>query len=318
MQRKPKTPWRGVRAQLEWLPVALALKTIPRLSRRQVVGLAKVLGCVGARLDFQGRRLAVANIDYVFPKLSPKRKRLILLGCYRNIARVLLDMFWFSRGDKERILTWVSLPDEWLQELGNPGAKIIVTAHQGNWELAGHAVVANGYKLMSVGKDLGSAATTERLNAFRSRFGQEIVSSDGAIMPLLRTLRKGGNIALLADQYLNLNKGGIWTTFLGHPALTAPTPAFFAQRIKSDVLIGVAFMQARPDGHYRAVKPLFIRPLEGETLEALTQRVSDASSQLIRRFPTQWLYAYKRWRGIPEGADPKDFPFYARVVKKNP
>jgi Kdo2-lipid IVA lauroyltransferase/acyltransferase len=318
MQRKTKTPWKGLRAQLEWLPLSLALMTIPYLSRRQIVGLARFLGGVGARLDFHGRRLALANISYVFPNLSPKRKKLILLGCYRNIARVLLDMFWFSRGNKERILTWVELSDEWRRGLETPGAKIIVTAHHGNWELAGHAVVANGYPLMSVGKDLGSKATTERLNAFRSRFGQEIVSSEGAIMPLLRTLRKGGNIALLADQYLNLNKGGIWTTFLGHPALTAPTPAFFAQRIKGDVMIGVAFMQARPDGHYRCLKPLFIYPVEGESLEALTQRVSDASSQLIRRFPTQWLYAYKRWRGIPEGADPKDFPFYARVVKKNP
>jgi Kdo2-lipid IVA lauroyltransferase/acyltransferase len=318
MQRKPKTVLKGLRAQLEWLPVAFALMTIPRLSRPQIVWLARFLGGIGARLDFHGRRLALANISYVFPNLSPKRKKLILLGCYRNIARVLLDMFWFSCGNKERILKWVELSDEWRRGFEKPGAKIIVTAHQGNWELAGHAVVANGYPLMSVGKNLGSEATTERLNAFRSRFGQEIVSSEGAILPILRTLRKGGNVALLADQYLNLQKGGIWTTFLGHPALTAPTPAFFAQRIKGDVMIGVAFMQARPDGHYRCVKPMFIYPVEGETLEALTQRISDASSRLIRRFPTQWLYAYKRWRGIPEGADRKDFPFYARVVKKKP
>jgi len=317
MARKPKTVLKGLRAQLEWLPVAFALMTIPRLSRPQIVWLARFLGGIGARLDFHGRRLALANIEYVFPKLSPKRKKLILLGCYRNIARVLLDLFWFAQSNKERILTWVELSDVWRRGLEMPGAKIIVTAHQGNWELAGHAVVANGYPLLSVGKNLGSEATTERLNAFRSRLGQEIVSSDGAILAILRTLRKGGNVALLADQYLNLNKGGIWTTFLGHPALTAPTPAFFAQRIKGDILICVAFMQARPDGHYRCVPPFFIYPEEGETLEALTQRISDASSRLIRRFPTQWLYAYKRWRGIPEGADRKDFPFYARVVKKN-
>jgi len=317
-QKKAKTQWRGLRAQLECLPLSLALVTIPYLSRRQVVGLAKFLGWLGSRLDFQGRRLALANIEYVFPGISEKRKRLILLGCYRNIALVLLDMFWFCRTDKERILKWVELTKAWREGLEMPGAKIIVTAHHGNWELAGHTVVANGYPLLSVGKKLGSEATTEKLNAFRSRLGQEIVSSEGAILPILRTLRKGGNVALLADQYLNLNKGGIWSTFLGHPALTAPTPAFFAQRIKGDIRICVAFMQARPDGHYRCVPPFYIYPQEEETLEQLTQRVSDATSWLIRRFPTQWLFAYKRWRGIPEGADPKDYPFYARVVKKTP
>lgn len=184
--------------------------------------------------------------------------------------------------------------------------------------MAGHAVVANGYPLMSVGKQLGSDATTEKLNAFRSRLGQQIILSEGALMPLLRTLKKGGNIALLADQYLNEAKGGIWTTFLGHPSLTAPSPAFFAQRIKKDVLIGVAYMQALPDGHYRSADPILLYPVEGESLEALTQRISDASSKLIRRFPTQWLYAYKRWRAIPEGADPKDFPFYANRAKRKP
>jgi KDO2-lipid IV(A) lauroyltransferase len=317
MARKPKTVWLSLRAQLECLPISLALMTIPYLSRRQVVALARILGKIGSILDFQGRRLAMANIAYVFPKLSEKRQRLILLGCYRNIARVLLDMFWFSRNSQERILEWVNLPHEWKKGLDTPGPKIIVTSHHGNWELGGHAVLANGFPLLSVGKDLGSAATTAKLNGFRSRLGQEIVSSEGAIMPILRTLRKGGNVALLADQYLNLNKGGIWSTFLGHPALTAPTPAFFAQRIKRNILICVGFMQARPDGHYRCVKPIFIAPIEGETIEELTQRVSDASSRLIRRFPTQWLYAYKRWRGIPEGADPKEYPFYAHVVKKN-
>lgn len=318
MAKPPKTPWRSIRAKLEGLPLALGFCTLPYLSRNQIIWLAKVLGSIASVCDRTGRRLAIANIDYVFPNLSAKRKKLILVGCYRNIARVLLDMFWFGRNSLERVQKWTSLSQTWRVVLDRPGPKIIVTAHHGNWEMAGHMVVTNGYSLMSVGKQLGSDATTQKLNAFRSRLGQQIILSDGAIMPLLRTLKKGGNIALLADQYLNEAKGGIWSTFLGHPALTAPTPAFFAQRIKKDVLIGIAYMQARPDGHYRCPTPIFIYPVEGESMETLTQRVSDASSKLIKRFPTQWLFAYKRWRAIPEGADPKDFPFYANAPKRKP
>jgi KDO2-lipid IV(A) lauroyltransferase len=318
MAKKPKTFWRKIRATLESLPISLGLWTIPFLTRKQLLWLVKVMGSVASVCDRAGRSYAIANIDYVFPNLSAKRKKLILIGCYRNIARVLLDMFWFGQASLERVRTWVDLAPGWRATLDRPGPKIIVTAHHGNWEMAGHAVIAGGYTLMSVGKQLGSDATTEKLNAFRSRLGQQIILSEGALMPLLRTLKKGGNIALLADQYLNEAKGGIWTTFLGHPALTAPSPAFFAQRIKKDVLIGVAFMQARPDGHYRCVAPILLYPEEGESLEALTQRVSDASSKLIKRFPTQWLFAYKRWRAIPEGADPKDFPFYAQSVKRKP
>jgi len=317
MANTPKTPWLKIRSKLEVIPITLGLMTIPYLSRKQILWLAKAIGFIASVCDRTGRRLAIANIDYVFPKLSAKRKKLILIGCYQNIARVLLDMFWFGHNGLERVRTWVTLSQTWKDVLDRPGPKIIVSSHHGNWELAGQIVVINSYQLMSVGKQLGSDATTQKLNAFRSRLGQQIILSDGAIRPLLRTLKKGGNIALLADQYLNQANGGIWSTFLGHPSLTAPSPAFFAQRIKNTV-IGIGYMQARPDGHYRCATPIFIYPSEGESLEALTQRVSDASSKLIKRFPTQWLFVYKRWRGIPEGANPKDFPFYARVVKRNP
>jgi KDO2-lipid IV(A) lauroyltransferase len=317
MAKPPKTPWRRIRAKLEFLPISLGLMTIPYLSRKQLLRFAKIMGSLAALLDRRGRRIAIANIDYVFPNLSPKRKRLILLGCYRNISRVLFDMFWFGRDSLERVKTWVDLAPEWRAVLDRPEPKIIVTAHHGNWEMAGHAVVAGGYPLTSVGKPLGSKETTEKLNAFRSRLGQKIVSSEGAFIPLLRALKNGGNVALLADQYLNLAKGGIWTTFLGHPALTAPTPAFFAGRIKKG-FIPVGYMQARPNGHYRCVTPIVLETIEGESMESLTQRVSDASSKMIKRFPTQWLFAYKRWRAIPEGADPKDFPFYANRAKRKP
>jgi lauroyl/myristoyl acyltransferase len=56
--------------------------------------------------------------------------------------------------------------------------------------------------------------------------------------------------------------------------------------------------------------------VEDETLEELTQRVTDASTKLIRRFPTQWLFAYKRWCDIPPDAEASRFPSYARRVRQ--
>ena len=311
MASKLKKLRRRIFARLECVPIALGFLIVPRLSRRAVLWLARVMGGVASVCDKRGRRYAVANINLVFPKLSEKRKRMILLGCYRNIARVLLDMFWFGYDSAERVRRWTSLSPIWKKYLDLPGAKVIVTAHHGNWEMAGHVVVANGYPLMSVGKPLGTPATTRKLNDFRRRLGQEIVLAEGAVLPLLRTLKKGKNIAVLADQHLGASEGGVWADFLGIPAMTAPTPAFFAQRVKG-AIIGVAYLQSRPDGTYRCAAPIIVPQVEGETLEALTQRITDASTQLIRRFPTQWLFAYKRWCDIPPGADAGKFPFYAK------
>ncbi len=49
--------------------------TIPYFSRKQILWLAKVLGRIASVCDRKGRRLAIANIDYVFPNLSAKRKK---------------------------------------------------------------------------------------------------------------------------------------------------------------------------------------------------------------------------------------------------
>jgi len=305
---------RRIFARLECVPIALGFLIVPWLPRRAVLWLARVMGRVASVCDRRGRSYAVANIRLVFPGLSEKRRRMILTGCYRNVARVLLDMFWFGRDSAVRVKSWTSLSPVWRHYLDLPGAKVIVTAHHGNWEMAAHVVVTNGYPLMSVGKPLGTAETTRKLNAFRSRLGQEIVLAEGAVLPLLRTLKKGKNIAVLADQHLGGSEGGVWADFLGLPAMTAPTPAFFAQRVKG-AIIGVAYLQSRPDGTYRCAPPIIVPQAEGETLEALTQRITDASSALIRRFPTQWLFAYKRWCDIPPGADPSRFPFYAKPVR---
>ena len=305
-----KKKWREIRSRLEWVPIAIAHAIVPHLSRRAVLTLARWAGFAGPFLDRRGARLAQANIDFVFPRLSVQRKRAILIGCYRNIARVMLDMFWFGKESAARVKAWTSLSADWKRYLDLPGPKVIVTAHHGNWEMAGHVVVSHGYPLMSVGKRLGSDDTTRRLNAFRARLGQEIVFADGAVMPLLRTLKKGNNIALLADQHLREREGGIWVRFLGHWALTAPTPAFFAQRVKQ-ATIAVAYMQARPDGRYRCAMPIVVEQVPGESMQALTQRIADASSALIRRFPTQWLFAYARWKDVPENGSPADYPFYA-------
>ncbi|MCL1920763.1 MAG: lysophospholipid acyltransferase family protein [Kiritimatiellaeota bacterium] len=314
MASKLKKLRRRIFARLECVPIALGFLIVPCLPRGGVLWLARVMGRVACACDRRGRSYAVANIALVFPKLSERRKRLILLGCYRNIARVLLDMFWFGRDSAARVKRWTSLTPVWKHYLDLPGAKVIVTAHHGNWEMAGHVVVSNGYPLMSVGKPLGTPATTRKLNAFRRRLGQEIVLAEGAVLPLLRTLKKGKNIAVLADQHLGPSEGGVWADFLGIPAMTAPTPAFFAQRVKG-AIVGVAYLQARPDGSYRCAPPIIVPLVEGETMEALTQRITDASSRLIRRFPTQWLFAYKRWCDIPPGTTPSAFPFYARPAR---
>jgi KDO2-lipid IV(A) lauroyltransferase len=316
MSKAPKNLKQRLIARVEWLPIAFGCFLLPRLSRKMLLRLVRVTAVVGLFLDRKGRRFAVENIRFVFPKLSERRRYAILVGCYRNFTRVLFDMFWFGGPQgAERVRHWAPLTSHWRTFLELSGPKVIVTAHHGNWEIGGQIVVSNGFPLLSVGSPLGTPETTRKLNAFRSGLGQEIVSSEGAVAPLFRTLRKGKNIALLADQHLWHKKGGVWTQFLGHPAQLAPTPAFFARRIPG-LHIGIAFLRARPDGTYWCSPPTVIEPGTEASIEGLTQQIADASAKLIRRYPTQWLFAYPLWRDLPLGCDGIGWPAYSRPQRQ--
>ena len=52
---------------------------------------------------------------------------------------------------------------------------------------------------------------------------------------------------------------------------------------------------------------------------SLTQALTAAQEQLIRRYPEQYVWSYRRWRYIPESADNQlraRFPAYAREYRR--
>jgi KDO2-lipid IV(A) lauroyltransferase len=303
---------RRVRAGLEWLPIGLARRTVPHLSRRSLRRLAAVLGGVGLCLDRRGRRIARVNLRIVFGgRLTPRRERILLAGCYRNAALVLLEMFWFQRGGAERVRRWVSVAPDLRAAMAVQPAGIVVTGHLGNWEAAAQAFVAHGIPLTSVAKPIGSARTTERLAAARSVLGQEIVPVLGALRALLRALQRNRAVAILQDQYTDPSDGGVWVDFLGLPAAVSNAAAVLAGRTGAPVHV-CACRALVPDG-YRVVRLATVPLADGLAPETFTARLTAVLTSEIRRRPSHWLMMYKRWKRVPPGDSPERFPFYAKI-----
>jgi hypothetical protein len=57
-------------------------------------------------------------------------------------------------------------------------------------------------------------------------------------------------------------------------------------------------------------------PLEdGISLQAAAQACWDVFEPVLRDHPEQWMWLYKHWRYLPEGADPAHYPAYANRSK---
>lgn len=282
---------------------------VPRLRRPAVWRLGAVLGDIAVVLDRRGARIARANLRLVYgERLSQRRRAALVRAVYRTAARTFLDVFWFSRDRAEKLAAWTAISPPLARRLREaPG--VVVGGHFGNWEIAAHILAAAGIPITSVAKDSAVPALTRNIHRLRTASGQDVVSRAGAIRGLVRAIRAERRPVLLIDQHTDREDGGVAVDFLGSPAYVSGAAAMLARRFALPVL--AAFSRADSTGHYRLYARPPILPGPGDDVETFTAKIVEALTAEIRRHPCRWLWMYKRWKRIPPGGDPSDFPFYA-------
>ena len=190
---------------------------------------------------------------------------------------------------------------------------VFVTAHLGNWELAGLYIASRGRRLWSVFKPIGSRTVARRLRKFRNGCEQRVIPREGAMTGVLRALRARDVVAMVLDQHVDGRDGGVYLDFLGLPAGFSPAVGTLAHRLRVPVLVAAGVRDWDTD---RVVIRIFREFTAEETAamepEALTRAIADAIAGMILRWPEQWLWTYRRWKRWQPGDDPKRFPWYAK------
>ena len=310
MASRFKRALRQRRARCERSAIALAHWLFTRRSRRQILRAARWIGDAGWILAHRHRRIAAANLRVIYgDRLSERRRRALIRAHFRHAARVLLDVFWFAHDGQARTADWMTTEPSMLAWLDAHPSAVIVTGHIGNWEAAGQMAVARGYPLTSVAKRIGTPDTTTTLNRYRRSLGQKIVMSEGAVRGLVRALQAKEYVALLLDQHVEPQQGGVWVNLFGLQAAVSSAAARLARKFA--VPVAVCFAQALPDGRYRC-RLLGVCEADADDPVPMTQQIMDLLARAIRRYPSQWLLSYKRWKRWPPGAAAGQYPFYAR------
>jgi lauroyl/myristoyl acyltransferase len=309
----------GIRRLLETALAKAAMAFVPRMTRQGVLRWARALG--GFAYFFAGhlRRVGHANLDLAFrPSLNPEEKRRILQASFRNFALVMLDTFWFSRDTIARLREWVRFDagfDAWMRTK----SQICITAHLGNWEVLGMALVQRGYPLLSVAAPLENPDVDKLFNEMRVVTGQQVLPKQGVLRALLKQLKSGGKVALLLDQNTKPDEGGVFVDFFGLPVPVSSAAAALAQRTGAEVLVGACL--PRPDGTYFVPNPdRVVAPAEAAdtTPLMLTQAIALMTERWIRTHPQAWLWMYKRWKYVAPGRRREEYPFYAKTAFASP
>jgi KDO2-lipid IV(A) lauroyltransferase len=238
------------------------------------------------------RERALQNLAKTWPDMPAADRARIADEVCDNAGRTLIENYSgaeFRRRAAACTPTGPGLPV--MAEARAAGRPImIVTAHFGNYEAARTALVAQGY-------DIGGIYREMRNSFFNEHYARTMAGFGGPMFPqgragtagFVRHLRSGGVGGILLDQHVSQ---GEYYDFLGRPARTSTSAADIALRLGA-VLLPV-YGTRRHDGLTFDVE--VEAPVAHTDARTMTQALNDSLAARVRAHPGQWFWIHRRWK----------------------
>lgn len=301
----PKQTALGARARA----LVALLGLIGRLPEAPLVAAADATGELWYRIATERRAQARANLGRVCEGLSatgrgsvfarraatdPDALERMVRATFRHAIRYYLEVARTGSYDIERAVDRIDIetPGAAREALSSGRPMVLLGMHYGAIELPavevshllGHTVTAP----MELVADPG---LRHWFVTSRSRVGVNIIPVANARRTLLRELRAGRSVGLVADR--DLTGRGVVVPFFGHPAPLPVGPALVAIEAGVPVYAGAA--RRMGGGRYRA-KLIRVDAPAGRThreqVTSLTAAIAAAFESLLADGPEQWWGAF--------------------------
>lgn len=257
-------------------------------------GAAALIGGL-ASLAGPRRDVALQNLARAFPDRDASWRKAQMRRIYHHLALGLVECQVIQK-DPTQVLGWiesVSGLDHLDRALDQGRGVVMLTGHIGNWELLGAWLCQKGYPMYAVVQRNEDPETEALIEESRRRIGLKTLSKSFGLRGVVKALRQGAVVGLLADQH----GGELTVDFMGHPARTFTGPAVFSLLAGAPIVPVVSFRRAPFRHEVVALPPLALpRGDRDAQIEALTVEVNELLEGLVRRHPEQWLWLHRRWR----------------------
>lgn len=262
------------------------------------------LGQVGLLIYFadrKHRKIAIDNLSKCFPNKPLSWRIDVVKKVYQHFSKLYGDLLFFLR--KVRKYNYsnyiavenLSLVDEFIKSYQKV---VLVTAHFGNWEVAGNLISMLGYKIASVARHQKNIFLDSFFEKFRTAFGQEIIYKKDALKLIFQAVKVNKIVALVVDQ--NAGRHGILVPFFGQPASTIFSHAFIC--LKENIpLLGCFCYRISNDFKFKMVfvniyTPKSLPHGKKALIYKITEKTNSVIEDFIRARPEQWLWLHRRWK----------------------
>ena len=251
------------------------------------------------------RSIVAINLELAFPKSSTVERKQIARANYLWFARFCMDVLhmdaWKGRTSEIAKFHNLEILDQALSE---KKGVLLISGHFGNWEMIPPALAELGYPVtMYVGRQT-NPLTNKLQNTARANFGVETIDKGKrATLQMGRALAANKIIAMLIDQ--NDNKSDLFVNFFEKLASSSKgTAAFHLLRKSPVVLVTCPYVGDHLEISFQRITFDLSGEQEKDTL-AITQKITSAFENVIRKYPEQYFWMHRRWRARPQ-EDPED------------
>jgi len=232
-----------------------------------------------------------------------------LWGAYRHFfsfGQILLDRVAIIAGRADAFRIEFDGEAHIRSALQEGKGVVIISAHCGNWEAAGHLLQRLGVPVNVVAYR-GEAAHVRRLfdRALRDR-RFALIEADGspdAALAIMAALARGEIVAMHADRTLGderiAGNPPLAVPFLGAPARFPSGPYAVAALSGSPLVHAFALREGTYRYHFRAYPPEHLRFADrasrGQLLQQWAGRFAERLEAALRQCPYQWGNFYPFW-----------------------
>jgi Kdo2-lipid IVA lauroyltransferase/acyltransferase len=242
-------------------------------------------------------------------------------GCsgWRLHYAVLKTFFYTGVNVSDSLLLWC-LPWSWCQHwvaeiegweevqraqrANTTRGLLFLTPHLGCFELAA-AWISYQRALTSMYRPPKQAWLDRFMRWGRQQGQSTLVPAElKGVRALLKTLKQGGAVGLLPDQVPQRGEG-VWSTFFGRPAYTMTLASRLQQSTEAMAFLVSTERRVGWGGmhlHFKRLPDIGASCLIEESVHALNH----ALEEVVRQYPTQYLWGYNRYK-VPTGVEaPKE------------
>ncbi|MDX2042203.1 MAG: lysophospholipid acyltransferase family protein [Acidobacteriota bacterium] len=293
-----------VRTYVEFAVAWAILHGVRLLPRWMALKGGQAVGAIAHAVLPHLRRHAEDNLQLAFPDLPEAERQRIKRGTFRNLGRLLGEVSQFpklNRHNIESVVSYVGLENYLKAEASGRGV-ILLTGHIGAWELSVFAHSIYGHPMSFLARRVDNPLVERLAESNRTRFGNRSIDKKNSVREVLKTLKSGGVVGILAD--LNASREeGVFCDFFGIPACTTAGVATLALRTGAVVLPGYIVWDEAAKIHRLHFEPPIETVSTGnrdEDVQTNTANYTRVIESIVRRHPDQWLWIHRRWRTRPE------------------